>query len=78
MFPAQFRQDGENLSRARQGRLAELGKPRRPVMDLKAERSRLERELAKMRRERAIVKSHRVLCEGAAAQYALMTTLRHQ
>ncbi|MBS0182810.1 MAG: IS3 family transposase [Nitrospira sp.] len=65
--------------RARHGRLAGLGETRRPVTELEAEVSRLKRELAEARMERDILKKATgVLCEGAAARYALMMTLRPQ
>ena len=45
--------------------------------ELKAEVSRLRRELAQAEMEREIVKSGRVLCEGvAAARYAVMKELQ--
>ncbi|MDF0676354.1 MAG: IS3 family transposase [Nitrospira sp.] len=67
------------VCRARQGQLATLGESRRPVTELEAEVSRLKRDLAEARMERDILKKATgVLCEGAAARYALMRTLRHQ
>ena len=52
--------------RARRGQRTTLGETRRPVTELEAEVARLKRELAEARMERDILKSHRVLCEGAA------------
>ncbi|MBK8276222.1 MAG: transposase [Nitrospira sp.] len=43
------------VGRARQGQLATLGERRRPVTELEAELSRLKRELAEARMERAIL-----------------------
>ena len=64
--------------RAQRGQMAELGESRRPVTDLEEEMSPLKLELAEVRMERDILKGHRVLCEGAAARYALMMTVRPQ
>ncbi len=44
------------VGRARRGQLATLGKSRRPVTELEAERSRLKRDLAEARMERDILK----------------------
>jgi transposase-like protein len=65
------------VGRARRGQLATLGENRRPVTELEAELFRLKRDLAEARMERDILKkATRVRCEGAAARYALMRTLR--
>ncbi|MDH4327765.1 MAG: IS3 family transposase, partial [Nitrospira sp.] len=65
--------------RARRGQLAKLGESRRPVTDLAAEVSRLKHDLAEARMERDILKKATTYFgEGAAARYALMTTLRPQ
>ena len=65
------------VGRAWRGQLATLGASRRPVTDQEAELSRLKRDLAEARMERDLLKKgHRVRCEGAAARYALMRTLR--
>lgn len=64
------------VGQARCGQLATVGASHRPVTDLEAELSQLKRELTEARMERDIL--NRVRCEGAAAQYALMRTLRLQ
>lgn len=64
------------VGQARCGQLATVGASHRPVTDLEAELSQLKRELTEARMERDIL--NRVRCEGAAARYACMTTLRQQ
>ncbi|MDH5669958.1 MAG: IS3 family transposase [Nitrospira sp.] len=65
--------------RARRGQLTKQGESRRPVTDLEAEVSRPETRAGRGPHGAGHPKkSHRVLCEGAAARYALMRTLRSQ
>jgi len=55
-----------------------LGESSCLVTDLEAEVARLKRELVEARMERDILKNHRVLCQGIAVRYVLITTLRAQ
>jgi hypothetical protein len=48
----------------------------RSVAELEAEVARLRKELAVERMEKDVLKGHRVLCEGVAARYAFMKSVR--
>ena len=70
----------ENWVRAaKAGKLGDIGKNRKPVTEVEVELARVKRELAITRMERDILKkSSRVLCEGVAARYAMINSLRLQ
>ncbi|MGI6655588.1 MAG: IS3 family transposase [Desulfobulbus sp.] len=68
----------ENWVRAaKAGKLGEVGKNRKPLTEVEIELARVKRELAVTRMERDILKKgRRVLCQGVAARYAMINTLR--
>lgn len=56
------------------GKLGEIGSIQRPLTEIEMELARTKRELVEVRMERDLLKKNsRVLCQGVAARYAMIT-----
>ena len=61
---------------ARAGNLVDVGKNRRPLTEVGLELARVKKELVKFRKERDILKSCCVLCQGVAARHVIIDETR--